>query len=71
MKLPLQKVLCFPSDSQDQEPDTSTLSPDTEPTQCSSSTSEQTTSECSVVLDSGSDITYLAAESRASPSSSV
>ena len=65
------KSLCFPSDSQDQEPDTSTLSPETQPPQCSSSTSEQTISECSVLLDSGSDITDPAAESRASSSSSV
>ena len=38
------KSLCFPSDSQDQEPDISTLSPETQPPQCSSSTSEQTIS---------------------------
>ena len=65
------KSLCFPSDSQDQEPDTSMLSPETQPPQCSLSTSEQTISECSVLLDSGSDITDPAAESRASSSSSV
>ena len=47
------------------------LSPETQPPQCSSSTSEPTISECSVLLDSGSDITDPATESRASSSSSV